>query len=91
MIRIVILSSEEDYWEACYVDGKCVAQAHHLGEGDGKISFLREIINKYFLKGSVSLDNVLEISAEMVDDDLAMETGSFPEYLSELQGDYDFD
>jgi hypothetical protein len=91
MKRIVILSAESDYWEACYVDGKCVDQAHHLGEGSGKIGFLREVMNKYFLKGSVSLDDVLEVSADEVDDENAMETGQFPEFLSELKGNYNFD
>jgi len=86
--RIVILSSEEDYWEACYVDGKCIDQAHHLGEGNGKIGFLREVMNKYFLKGSVSLDDVVELGADPEDDENAMNTGAFPEFFSELKGDY---
>jgi len=89
--RVIILSSQEDYWEACYVDGVCVDQAHHLGEGSGKISFLKEVINKYFLKDSVSLDDVVEIPAEEIDDEKAMECGSFPKLLSELEGNYDFE
>jgi len=89
--RIVILSSQEDYWEACYVDGKCIEQAHHLGEGHGKIQFLKETINKYFLKGSVSLDDVVEVAAEEIDDEKAMECGCFPDLFSELEGDYSLD
>lgn len=82
--RIIILSSQEDYWEACYVDGVCVAQAHHLGEGSGKIGFLKPILSA----NELTLDDVLELSADEVDDEKAMETGSFPDLFSELEGDY---
>ena len=87
MKRIVILSSEEDYWEACYVDGVCVGQAHHLGEGSGKIGFLRPILSA----NKLSLEDVLEVSAEPEDDEKAMNTGSFPQLFSELLGDYNLD
>jgi len=85
--RIVILSSQEDYWEACYVDGVCVGQAHHLGEGKGKIGFLKPILSA----NGLSLEDVFEVSAEEVDDQKAMDCGSFPDLLSELEGDYDFE
>jgi len=84
--RIIILSSQEDYWEACYVDGKCVEQAHHLGEGNGKISFLKEICKKH----NATLDDVLEVDAEEEDDQAAMDCGSFPDLLDELEGGYNF-
>jgi len=85
--RIIILSSEEDNWEACYVDGICVAQAHHLGEGSGKIEFLKPILSA----NELTLDDVIEVSADMVDDDLAMQIGCFPDKLEDLMGDYNFD
>lgn len=84
MKRIIILSSQEDYWEACYVDGVCVAQAHHLGEGSGKIEFLKPILSG----NKLTLDDVVEISADEIDDEKAMETGQFPDLFSELEGDY---
>jgi hypothetical protein len=87
MKRVVILESQEDYWEACYVDGVCVGQAHHLGEGSGKIEFLKPILSA----NALTLDDVIEVGAEMIDDDLAMQTGQFPDNLSKLQGDYNFD
>jgi hypothetical protein len=82
--RVVILSSQEDIWEACYVDGKCVGQAHHLGEGRGKLHFLKELTNDY----GVNLDDIVEVGAAEIDDQIAMDCGSFPETLSELKGDY---
>ena len=82
--RVIILSSQEDYWEACYVDGTCVEQAHHLGEGYGKLHFIKEICKKY----AVSLDDVVELGADPEDDENAMNTGAFPEFFSELKGDY---
>ena len=85
--RIVILSSQEDYWEACYVDGKCIYQAHHLGEGSGKLSFIKETCKKY----DATLDDIIEVAADEVDDEKAMDSGSFPNLLSELEGDYDFE
>ena len=84
--RIVILSSQEDYWEACYVDGKSTYQTHHLGEGHGKITFLKETCKKY----NATLDDVIEVSAEEIDDQKAMDCGSFPDLLSELEGEYTF-
>jgi aspartyl aminopeptidase len=82
--RVVILSSQEDIWEACYVDGKCIDQNHHLGEGYGKIHFLKKLSKDY----GVTLDDVVEIDAEWVDDQEAMDCGEFPEFLSELKGTY---
>jgi len=82
--RVVILSSQEDYWEACYVDGKCVDQAHHLGEGSGKLGYVKELKEKY----GVTLDDIVEVAADEVDDEKAMECGSFPQLFEELEGDY---
>ena len=84
MKRIIILSSQEDYWEACYVDGKSIAQHHHLGEGHGKISFLKDVCEKY----NVTLDDVQELDAEEIDDHDAMDCGSFPNLFEDLKGDY---
>lgn len=86
MKRVVILKSQQDYWEACYVDGKSVSQAHHLGEGKGKVHFLKEICKKY----DATLDDVIEVYAALEDDNNAMDNGSFPNFLSELQEEYDF-
>ena len=85
--RVVILSSQEDYWEACYVDGKCVYQAHHLGEGTGKLGYFKSLAKDY----GVTLDDIIEVAAEEVDDQKAMESGSFPLLLTELEGVYNFD
>ena len=82
--RVVILSSCEDYWEACYVDGKCVAQAHHLGEGYGKLSFIKDTCKKY----NTTLDDIIEVDADGEDDEKAMICGSFPDLFSDLKGDY---
>jgi len=82
--RVVILSSQEDYWEACYVDGICVSQSHHLGEGQGKIEFLKPIL----AANKITLDDVIEVGADEVDDEKAMNSGAFPDLLSELEGDY---
>ena len=82
--RVIILSSCEDYWEACYVDGKCVDQAHHLGEGQGKIHFIKELCKTH----GVTLDDVLEVDAEEVDDEKAMVRGDFPKLFEDLEGDY---
>lgn len=87
MKSVVILSSDQDYWEACYVDGVCIDQAHHLGEGSGKIAYIRNVLNNRKL----TLNDLIEVSAEEVDDNLAMETGSFPQKLEDLQGSYNFD
>jgi len=85
--RIVILSSCSDYWEACYVDGKCVEQSHHLGEGYGKLQFFKELSKKY----EITLDDIVEIEAEEVDDDKAMECGQFPNLFEELLGNYNLE
>ena len=82
--RVIILSSQEDYWEACYVDGTCVEQAHHLGEGYGKLHFIKEICKKY----GTTLDDIMEVFADEVDDEKAMECGDFPKLLKDLEGDY---
>ena len=84
MKRVIILSSQEDYWEACYVDGKSVEQGHHLGEGHGKLYFIQELSKQY----GISLDDIVEVAAEEVDDEKAMECGQFPELFSELEGKY---
>lgn len=84
--RIIILSSREDYWEALYVDGKCKFQAHHIEEGQNKLSFYKKLMAEY----GVTLDDIVEIGAEEVDDDLAMQTGQFPDKFDDLQGYYDF-
>lgn len=84
--RIIILSSQEDYWEALYIDGNCVGQAHHLGEGNGKLNFLKNLVEKY----DFQLNDVVEIGAEEVDDENAMNCGCFPDNFDELQGDYEF-
>lgn len=85
--RVVILKSEQDYWEACYVDGKSVGQAHHLGEGCGKLHFFKELCKKH----EVTLDDIIEVAAQEVDDNKAMDYGSFPDLLSELEGEYTFE
>ena len=85
--RVIILSSQEDYWEACYVDGKCVGQAHHLGEGNGKLSFIKNICKTY----NTTLDDIIEVSASEVDDEKAMDSGCFPDLFSDLLGEYDLD
>jgi hypothetical protein len=85
--RVVILSSQEDIWEACYVDGKCVEQSHHLGEGKGKLHFIKELSKTY----GVTLDDILEIGAPEIDDQEAMDCGAFPDLFSDLKGDYDLD
>jgi len=82
--RVIILSSQEDYWEACYVDGKCIEQAHHLGDGSGKLSFIKETCKKY----NATLDDIQELAAEEIDDENAMDSGAFPDLFSDLQGDY---
>ncbi|HUW46123.1 MAG TPA: hypothetical protein VMW50_10070 [Dehalococcoidia bacterium] len=84
MKKIVVLSSEQDYWEACYVNGRSVEQAHHLGDGYGKVKFLQDVCREHGL----TFDDIQEISAEEVDDDKAMNCGAFPDLLSELEGDY---
>jgi len=85
--RAIILSSQEDYWEACYVDGECVEQSHHLGEGNGKLHFIKELCKKYDL----TLDEVGEASADEIDDEKAMECGCFPDLFKDLQGDYNLE
>lgn len=85
--RIVILTSMEDYWEACYVDGKCVEQAHQLGEGRGKLSFIKDTCKKY----NATFDDIAEIDACEEDDEKAMNTGAFPQLFSDLLGDYNID
>ena len=85
--RVIILSSQEDYWEACYVDGKCVDQAHHLGEGNGKLHFIKELCKTH----NVTLEDVLEVDADQIDDENAMDSGSFPNLFEELEGDYSLD
>ena len=87
MKRIIILSSQEDYWEACYVDGVCVEQAHHLGEGNGKIHFIKELCKEHDL----TLDDIIEVDADEVDDEKAMECGDFPKFFNDLEGDYSLD
>ena len=82
--RVVILSSQEDYWEACYVDGKCVEQAHHLGDGSGKLHFIKELCKKH----NLTLDDIGEADADEIDDEKAMECGAFPNLFEELEGDY---
>jgi len=82
--RVIILSSQEDNWEACYVDGKCIDQAHHLGEGYGMLYFIKETCKKY----NTTLEDIIELSAEEIDDEKAMECGQFPELLNDLQGKY---
>jgi len=85
--RVVILSSQEDYWEACYVDGVCRMQAHHLGEGSGKLGYIKDLCKEH----NLTLDDIAEVSAEEVDDEKAMECGSFPNLFEELEGDYSLD
>lgn len=82
--RVIILQSCSDYWGACYVDGKCVDQAHHLGEGYGKLHFLKELCETH----GVTLDDIVEVEAKEVDDNKAMDRGSFPGLFEELLGDY---
>ena len=84
MKRVIILSSQEDYWEACYVDGKSVQQAHHLGDGLGKLGFLKEVCRDY----DVTLEDIQELDAEEIDDEDAMECGAFPDLFENLKGDY---
>ena len=85
--KAIILSSQEDYWEACYVDGVCVEQAHHLGEGNGKIHFIKELCKDHDL----TLDDIIEVDADEVDDEKAMECGDFPKFFNDLEGDYSLD
>ena len=85
--KAIILSSQEDYWEACYVDGVCVEQAHHLGEGNGKIHFIKELCKEHDL----TLDDIIEVDADEVDDEKAMECGDFPKFFNDLEGDYSLD
>ena len=84
MKRIIILNSQEDYWEACYVDGKSIEQGHHLGEGYGKLHFIKETCEKY----NATLDDIQELDAEEIDDEDAMECGAFPDLFEDLKGDY---
>jgi hypothetical protein len=87
MKRVVILSSQEDIWEACYVDGNCVGQNHHLGEGSGRLRFFKELSKDY----GVTLDDIIDVAADEIDDQEAMDCGNFPETLSELKGTYNFE
>ena len=82
--RVIILSSQEDYWEACYVDGKCVDQAHHLGEGRGKIHYIKELCKIH----KVTLDDIQEVDADEIDDEKAQECGDFPNLFKDLKGGY---
>ena len=85
--RVIILSSQEDYWEACYVNGECIDQAHHLGEGSGKLYYIKELCKKY----EVTIDDIVEVNADEVDDEKAMECGDFPKFFNDLEGDYSLD
>jgi len=82
--RVIILRSCSDYWEACYVDGKCVDQAHHLGEGYGKVHFLQELGKTH----GITLDDIVSIEALEIDDNKAMDSGAFPQLFEELEGEY---
>jgi hypothetical protein len=85
--RVIILSSQEDYWEACYLDGKSIDQMHHLGEGHGKISYIKDLCKTHGL----TLDDIGEADAEAVDDEKAQECGCFPDLFEDLEGDYSLD
>ena len=80
--RVIILSSQEDYWEACYLDGKSIDQMHHLGEG-----YIKELCKTHGL----TLDDISEADAEEVDDEKAQECGRFPDLFEDLEGDYSLD
>jgi len=85
--KAIILSSQEDYWEACYVDGECVGQSHHLGEGNGKLHYIKELCKTY----NLTLDDIAEVGADEIDDEKAMECGNFPKLFKDLEGDYSLD
>lgn len=85
--KAIILSSQEDYWEACYVDGVCVEQAHELGEGNGKLHFIKKLCKKY----NLTIDDIIEVDADEIDDEKAMECGDFPKLFNDLEGDYSLD
>ena len=84
MKRVIILSSQEDYWEALYVDGKCKFQAHHIEDGQSKLDFYKELMEEH----GVTLDEIHEIGAEEIDDQDAMRCGAFPNLFEDLKGDY---
>ena len=84
--KIIILSSEEDYWEALYVDGKSKFQAHHIEDGQSRLDFFKELIEEY----GVGLGDIYEIGAEEIDDQEAMECGQFPDNFNDLKGEYTF-
>lgn len=75
MKRVIILSAT-DYWEAIYVDGKCLTQQHQIDR-----MYLLKLASEHMF----THDDVACIDAGEEDDEKAMQWGQFPDTLDELK------
>lgn len=81
--RVVILKGND--WEACYVDGYCIKENHHLGEGGGILKFIQEQSKKY----NFTLEEIIEIYAADIDLEYLEQNSSFPYKITDLKGNYE--
>lgn len=81
--RIVCLSTQCGDWEALYVNGTLISERHRLAEGNSK-QFWFSMYKKYdFEPKDIEYKELND-----VDEDFAMDYGSFHKELSDFNGKY---
>jgi len=81
--EVVMLTTKDGDWEGLFINGKLISEGHQLGEGS-KETFWLDIGSKYRISAKDLLVHELCDS----DDDFVADGGNFPEYLSDLAGEY---
>lgn len=79
-----VLVLKADDWEGLFIDGKLIDEGHSLEEGSDRI--------KYFQEASKSHDfDIMDVKIKWLEDkdeEELMSSGSFPDTLKELKGNY---
>jgi hypothetical protein len=76
---------QADDWEGLFINGKLVKEGHTLNEGTSRVKYFNQISKKH----NFNLDDLKEVWIDESDEEKLYDCGSFPNSLSELNGNYE--
>jgi hypothetical protein len=83
MNKAILIKADD--WEGLFISGKLVEEGHTLNEGTSRIMYFLNLAKTY----NFNLEELKEVYITEEDEEKLNDYGSFPEYLSDLKGDYE--